>query len=132
MKIIADTNVLLRAVLDEDDEQGRLARKTLRAAEQVIFSRHALCELVWVLRSRYGVSRADIAVTVKTLCAADNAVLDNWAYDAGMAMLEAGSDFADGVIAYEGAQLGGEIFVSFDKKAVAALEKQGQRVKLLG
>jgi hypothetical protein len=27
--------------------------------------------------------------------------------------------------------LGGETFVSFDKRAVAALEKQGQKVKLL-
>jgi len=45
--------------------------------------------------------------------------------------MNAGADFADGVIAYEGAWLGGETFVSFDKKAVEALEKQGQKAKLL-
>ncbi len=31
--------------------------------------------------------------------------------------VDAGGDFADGVIAYEGRWLGGETFVSFDRKA---------------
>jgi predicted nucleic-acid-binding protein len=58
-------------------------------------------------------------------------VLDSAAIDAGLEMLEAGADFADGVIAHEGRWLGGETFVSFDKKAVAAVAKQGMQVKLL-
>jgi predicted nucleic-acid-binding protein len=45
--------------------------------------------------------------------------------------MEAGADFADGVIAYEGAWLGGETFVSFDKKAVSAIAKQGMKSRLL-
>ncbi len=40
-------------------------------------------------------------------------------------------DFADGVIAYEGSWLGGETFVSFDKKAVSLLVAQGQSARLL-
>jgi len=35
------------------------------------------------------------------------------------------------VIDFEGRWLGGDTFVSFDKKAVAALEKLGQKVRLL-
>jgi hypothetical protein len=35
------------------------------------------------------------------------------------------------VIAYEGHWLGGETFVSFDKKAVALLKAQGQQARLL-
>ncbi len=131
MKIIADTNVLLRAVLGDDEEQARIARRALRSAEKVIFTRHALCELIWVLRSSYGVSRANITSTIRTLCEADNAVVDTLAYDAGMAVLEGGGDFADGVIAYEGAWLGGETFVSFDKKAVSLIAGQGLEAKLL-
>ena len=46
-------------------------------------------------------------------------------------VLAAGGDFADGVIAYEGNWLGGETFVSFDKKAVALLTAQGQSARLL-
>jgi len=39
-------------------------------------------------------------------------------------MLDAGGDFADGVIAHEGAWLGGT-FVSFDRQAVTLLQAQG-------
>ncbi len=51
--------------------------------------------------------------------------------EAGLSLLEAGGDFADGVIAYEGRWLGGETFVSFDQKAVALLSQQGQAAQLL-
>jgi len=37
----------------------------------------------------------------------------------------------NGVIAYDGAALGAETFVSFDKKAVSLLAAQGRRSKLL-
>jgi hypothetical protein len=47
------------------------------------------------------------------------------------AALDAGGDFADGVIAYEGKWLGGETFVSFDKKAVALLTDQGHSARML-
>lgn len=53
------------------------------------------------------------------------------AVEAGLAILELGGDFADGVIAYEGNWLGGKTFVSFDKKAVALLKAQGQSMRLL-
>jgi predicted nucleic-acid-binding protein len=52
------------------------------------------------------------------------------AVEAGLAVLEAGGDFADGAIAHEGSWLGGETFVSFDKKAVALLAAQGQPARL--
>ena len=65
------------------------------------------------------------------LCGVEKVVLDRPALDAGLATMEAGADFADGVIAYEGRWLGGETFVSFDKKAVAAISKQGQQARLL-
>ena len=53
------------------------------------------------------------------------------AAEAGLAMLDAGGDFADGVIAYEGNWLGAETFVSFDKRAVRLLEEQGKSARLL-
>jgi predicted nucleic-acid-binding protein len=53
------------------------------------------------------------------------------AAEAGLALLEAGGDFADGVIAYEGHWLGADTFVSFDKKAVRRVEAQGRAVRLL-
>jgi predicted nucleic-acid-binding protein len=132
MKIIADTNVLLRFVLDDDPVQYKLALEIIERAEAVVVTNVALCEMAWVLRSRYDVSRENIAATIARLRETQNTVLDSAAVEAGLSMLEAGSDFADGVIAYEGRRLGGETFVSFDQKAVAALDGQGLKTKLLG
>ncbi|WP_229258059.1 hypothetical protein [Duganella margarita] len=55
----------------------------------------------------------------------DTNVLLRPAVEAGLRMLEAGGDFADGAIAYEGQSLGGDTFVSFDKKAVSLITAQG-------
>jgi predicted nucleic-acid-binding protein len=131
MKIIADTNVLLRAVLGDDAEQSRLARRALSSAEQVILSRHALCEMVWVLSRSYKLPKDEISRTILGLLDAENVITDSGAIEAGLKAMEAGADFADGVIAYEGAWLGGETFVSFDKRAVTAIAKQGLQSKLL-
>ena len=49
----------------------------------------------------------------------------------GLDMMRAGGDFADGIIAYAGAWLGGETFVSFDKRAVKRLAQRGQAATLL-
>jgi predicted nucleic-acid-binding protein len=49
---------------------------------------------------------------------AANVTTDTAALQAGLSALKAGGDFADGVIDYEGRWLGGDTFVSFDKKAV--------------
>ena len=47
------------------------------------------------------------------------------------AIFNAGGDFADGIIAFEGSWLGGETFVSLDRKAVALIAQQGQQAILL-
>jgi predicted nucleic-acid-binding protein len=44
---------------------------------------------------------------------------------------DAGGDFADGAIAYEGSWLGADTFISFDKKAVRLMEAQGKSARLL-
>lgn len=78
-----------------------------------------LCEFFWVLLRVYGFQPSDAATAIRALIAAANVQVDRPAVEAGLSTLEAGRDFADGVIAYEGNWLGGETFVSFDKKAVA-------------
>jgi hypothetical protein len=42
-------------------------------------------------------------------------VVNRPAVEAGLSVLDAGGDFADGVIAYDGSWLSGEVLVSFDK-----------------
>jgi predicted nucleic-acid-binding protein len=131
MKISVDTNVLARAVLQDDVEQGRAASKLLREASLIAVSLPCLCELVWILRGGAKLSKEDVAVTIRDLLDAGNVVMNRPAVEAGLAILEAGGDFADGIMAYEGSWLGGETFVSFDKKAVELLAEQGQAAQLL-
>ena len=60
-----------------------------------------------------------------------NVEMNRPAVEAGLKVLDAGGDFADGAIAFEGQWLGAEEFVSFDSKAVAVLQSQGGRARLL-
>lgn len=130
MKISVDTNVLVRAVLQDDVEQGCIAGKLLKEASLIAVSLPCLCELVWVLRRGAKLSKEDIALTIYDLLNADNVVMNRPAVEAGLDVFEAGGDFADGVIAYEGNWLGGETFVSFDRQAVELLKGQGQEAFL--
>ena len=84
-----------------------------------------------MLRKVYSVNVEDIAAAIRALLGAANVQVNRPAVDAGLAMLEANGDFADGVIAYEGTWLGAETFVSFDKQAVTLLSKFGQPAQLL-
>lgn len=130
MRITADTNILVRAVTEDDPIQSPIAQKLLAEATVVAMPVTALCEFCWVLDRLYRVDRTDIARAIRTLTNAANAVVDMPAVDAGLAILEEGGDFADGVVAYQGQWLGANTFVSFDRKAIALLERGGQAVLL--
>jgi predicted nucleic-acid-binding protein len=131
MKLAVDTNVLVRAVVRDVPAQARIAAKVLIDAELIAVALPCLCEFVWVLLRVYGLQPSDAATAIRALLAAANVQVNRPAVEAGLSVLEAGGDFADGVIAYEGNWLGGETFVSFDKKAVALLTAQGQSARLL-
>lgn len=131
MKITADTNVLVRAVTEDHEQQSRAAQMALRKAELVAMPMPALCELVWVLSQGYKIPPAEIAEAIRRLIDGENAVVNRPAAEAGLAVLDAGGDFADGVIAYEGRWLGADTFVSFDKRAVRLVEAQGGFARLL-
>ncbi len=131
MKIAADTNVLARAVLQDDPQQGKAAAKLLEEATLIAVSLPSLCELVWILRRGAKLSKDDIAQTIRDLLVTAKVSMDRPAVEAGLAVLEAGGDFADGVIAHEGAWLGGETYVSFDRKATDLLKLKGRQTLLL-
>ncbi|OPB28363.1 type II toxin-antitoxin system VapC family toxin [Bartonella sp. WD12.1] len=131
MKISVDTNVLARAVLQDDKKQGEVASKILRKASLIAISLSCLCELVWILRRGAKLSKEDVAGMLRDLLATSNIVMNRPAVEAGLSILEADGDFADGIISYEGNWLGGETFVSFDKLAIELLTKNGQSTKLL-
>src|SRR5258707_12293067 len=131
MKIIPDTNILVRAVVRDDVKQAKAATKLLKEAELIAVSLPCLCEFVWVLRRVYNFGLGDISAALDALLDAGNVAVNRPAVDAGLAILNAGGGFADGLIAYEGSWLGAETFVSFDKKAVSLIRRQGQQARLL-
>lgn len=131
MRITADTNVLVRAVVADDPAQSQAAIASLRGAEQIAVAVPALCEFVWVLRRMYSLPVAEISTAIRALMEAGNVSLDRAAVEAGLSQLEAGGDFADAVIAHQGQWLGGDTFLSFDRQAVALLQQRGIDAVLL-
>jgi len=131
MRIAVDTNVLVRAAVRDNPEQTDVAIREMSRAEMIALALPSLCEFAWVLRSVYGFRPSDIGKAIRTVLAAGNVETNRPSVDAGLAMLDAGGDFADGVIAHEGRWLGAETFVSFDAKAVEMLKEQGVAARLL-
>ena len=113
MKVTADTNVLIRAAVQDDLHQARRAAKILAEADLVAVPVPILCEFVWVLLRGYRKSATDFSDAIRRLMRSPNVVMNRTAVEAGLSALDAGGDFADGVIAHEGKWLGAEEFVSF-------------------
>lgn len=131
MKVTLDTNVLVRLATQDDPAQAALALKVLQKADLIAVPTPALCEMVWVLLRGYGYTPEQVAHALRTLMQVSQVVCHTPAALAGLAMLERGGDFADGVIAFEGDLLGGTEFVSFDQQAVKLLKAQKRKARLL-
>ena len=125
MKITADTNVLLRAVVQDDAEQADAARALLRRATVIAIPIPVFCEFAWVLKRTYARGTDDVAAAIEAITEIDVVVTDLPAVEAGLIALRAGGDFADGVIAHQGEALGGTVFATFDRRAVAWLRSTG-------
>ena len=131
MKITADANVLVRAAVMDDPIQSALAVAALLEAETVAVTLPSLCEFVWVLTRGYRRGAAEVASAVRKLIESAGVLVDRSAVEAGLAVLERGGDFADGVIAFEGRRAGGRVFTSFDKNAVERVGATGGEARLL-
>ena len=131
MKITADTNVLIRAAVMDDPIQSALAVAALLGAEAVAVTLPSLCEFVWVLIRGYKKSPNEVAGALRKLIDSASVLVDRPAVEAGLAILERGGDFADGVIAFEGRRAGGDVFTSFDREAVNFVAATGGEASLL-
>ena len=132
MRITADTNLLVRMTMDDDPIQAAEAHTVLAEAELVALPVAALCEYVWVLRSGYRLPTPEIARDLRAVLAPSNTRYDVASVRFGLAVLDAGGDFADGVIAYSGLLSGAEEFVTFDRKAARLVASAGLKARCLG
>jgi predicted nucleic-acid-binding protein len=117
-----DTNVLVRYLTDDDPAQARRAAAWIGTAvtrgEDCYISAIVLCEMSWVLRGAYDVSKSDLLLTLDRLLATARFVIGDTdivrnavdAYRAGRA------DFADYVIAGLHGDAGCERTVTFDRR----------------
>src|ERR1700759_4661446 len=92
-KNTAESNRLGRARTEDNTEQRKIAQLALSKAEIVALAIPTLCELVWVLRG-YKIGPSDIAGAIRRLLNGVNVVVNRPAAEAGLALLEAGGDFA--------------------------------------
>lgn len=111
-----DTNLLLRAILDDEPAQGARAR-ALMAANEIFVATTVLLETEWVLRSTYKLTRQQIAGLLRSMAGLPNVNLEH--PDRAMLALdlaERGMDFADAL--HLGASQECSAFVSFDNELV--------------
>ena len=116
MRIALDTNVLVRYLTWDDDIQSPLSAKAIEGAETVVVSSIVLCETVWVLERAYKLKAKEIAKTLKDFIVSETVEVDRPLAEAGLAALERGGDFADGVILCEAERAKVDQLVTFDQK----------------
>lgn len=119
-----DTNLFVRILVNDDPEQVQAAAAALDNADQIIVSSTVLCEVAWVLKRMYRLPSDEIADAIEKLLGSYRLNCDRLAIEGGLASIRAGAGFADGVVATEAARAGAR-FLSFDRRAVRALQSLG-------
>lgn len=112
--IAVDTNIVLRLLLGDDP--GQLASiEALMKRDLLFVSLTVMLETGWVLESRYGFARVDVATFLRTLMMLEGIVvarplLVDWALD----RYREGADLADMLHLGSAAKL--EVFATFDRR----------------
>ena len=120
--IALDTNVLVRVLVEDDEEQAQSARVLLGGLtpDRLGFvCREVVVELVWVLERTYGLSRDRIAMVLEGLVSTDGLLVES-ADDVGQAAFryrQGGVGFSDLMIAAAAKRSGATRLYTFDRKA---------------
>lgn len=118
-----DTNVLVRALVQDEPAQALRARELL-AGTSIYIPVTVILELEWVLRSRYGHAPAAIAQALEMLAALENAVVgEQAAVVAAAQMVRRGWDFADAL--HHALSAGCEDFATFDRALARRARRDG-------
>jgi len=118
-----DTNVLVRFLTRDDESQYELARSLIQsqldAGETLFVSLLEVMETEWVLRSRYGLSKARIIEVLTGLLESRETVFEDESSleEALFSWRESNADFADCLIVAHARRLGCRKVISFDAKA---------------
>ena len=121
-----DTNVIVRFLVDDDDEQNAEARRFLLARtvdDPAYLSAVALTEAIWVLNRRMAYPMRQVVSMLKDLLASDALVVEyTEELDALLSDDDTpAADFADYMIAWSGARAGCRATMTFDRTAARAV-----------
>jgi predicted nucleic-acid-binding protein len=95
--IAFDTNLLVRLVVNDDQQQAEIAEQLLET-HQVFIPRTVLLETEWVLRSVYKKSRIEISAFFSNALNTENLFLENPVeIKRAIEWYSLGADFADAV-----------------------------------
>ncbi|MBD2605712.1 type II toxin-antitoxin system VapC family toxin [Scytonema hofmannii FACHB-248] len=114
-----DTNILVRYLTKDDEQQWQKAVEIIEGGEQCFIANIVLCELVWVLRGKpYEFSRAEIGKTIEMMLQCPVFELENSSlvYQALHRFQQGKADFSDYLIGAIAQQLGCSKIVTFDRK----------------
>ncbi len=115
MRIAVDTNVLVRYLTWDDEEQAIAAANAIEGADAIVVPTIVLCELVWVLKRAYRYAGPEIIDILRRLVGIRPVEIERPAAEAGIAMLARGGDFADGVVRHEADRARCDRVVTFDQ-----------------
>lgn len=114
-----DTNILVRYLTKDDEQQWEKAVEIIEGTEQCFVANIVLCELVWVLRGKpYQFSREEISKTIEMMlqCAVFELENRSVVYQALQRFKQGNADFSDYLIGAIAQQSGCTTTATFDKK----------------
>ena len=117
-----DTNVLVRLVALDDEQQVRRARAYLereRVHAPFWINRIVLCELIWVMTRSVGLSREEVATLLAALLRADDMEIEDFrVVQTALYMYRISrAEFADCLICMSNGLCGCERTATFDRRA---------------
>lgn len=135
MTVVAslDTNVLVRLIVQDDEQQALVVAKLLarhtKKSESLFVAVTVMLELEWVLRSRYRFTKAEVILALSSLLMTFELVFESeGALEQALASYEeGGADYADCLHLALSSKAGALPFWTFD--ADASTEMGAKRLK---
>lgn len=118
-----DTNVFIRYIVQDDEQQAQLATDVIEnqcSVENPAFINEiTLCEIVWVLKRAYHYDKSIILAVLKQLISGSEVYISSHvdAWEAYADYETGNADFSDYFIARINKKMGCPFTFSFDKKA---------------
>ena len=118
-----DSNVVIRYLVQDDEAQAgkanRFIEKELTLESPGFINHITLCEIAWVLKRCYGVTKPELVNILEGLLTTKQLLIENIevAWKALRAFEAGNGDFSDALTAYSNRLQGCDCSATFDKRA---------------